>query len=167
MTVVGVIAERTRGILPATWEMLGQLSTFGDDGLRTAIDTVKERVMGNVIAPAAEGNYPLTVIDYLAKLAALELITPGIDAWHRHGPIQVGTTGTNEQTTYANPVQALEALRKELLAETRRLWPLVAPLITFRRVTSAARPALNTINDELLTPSPQEFGRPYRVTDFS
>ena len=34
MAVQGAIAERTRGILPSTWDMLQNLSTFGDDALR-------------------------------------------------------------------------------------------------------------------------------------
>jgi hypothetical protein len=48
------------------------------------------------------------------------------------------------------------------LEDTRREWALVKPLITFRRISSGPRPASNTIDDEFLTPSPQEFPRPYQ-----
>lgn len=166
MAVDGAIAERTRGILPVTWDMLSQDARYGESLLRTTIDTVKEEIFGVVTVPSLEATLPLIVIDYAAKRVALQLITPGIDAW-RDSPIVVTTTGTNENTTYSDPVEALRLLRENLLAETKLAWPMVQPLIDFRRVSGARVPVLNTIDDELLTPSPQEFGRPYRVTDRS
>ena len=166
MAVTGAIAERVRGILPTSYDMLIQSAKFGEAPMQSVINTVKLRTFGSVLPAGAEGNYPLTVIDYVAKLIALELITPAIDAW-RAEPYIVGTTGTNEQLTYSEATTALGELRKALLEQTRRDWPLVAPLITYRAFNGGPRPAINTINDEFLTPSPQEFQRPYRITDFS
>jgi hypothetical protein len=164
MAVAGAIAEHTRAVLPVTWDMLSTSQKFGDASLRITIDTVKESLFGTVSDPEDEANLPLTVIRYVAKMVALELITPGIDAW-RDNPISLVTTGTNEQTTYSDPVAALQQLRKDLLAETRAAWGDVAPLIDFRRLSGGPRPLINTLNDEFLTPSPQEFPRPYRVTE--
>lgn len=166
MPVEGAIADRVRGILPVSWDMLSKDARYGDALLRTVIDTVKETVFGVVSATGFEATYPLMVIDYVAKLVALELINPAIDAW-RAEPITVSATGTNENTTYSDPVEALRQLREDLLDETRRIWPTVKSLINFSRVSNGPRPRMNTINDELLTPSPQEFPRPYRVTDRS
>jgi hypothetical protein len=131
-----------------------------------AIDTTKERVFGVVAAPSAEAIYPLIVIDYVAKLAALEIITPGIDYWLNQ-PISVSATGTDENTTYEARAAALRLLREDLLAETRRIAPDVAPLIGYTRLSSAPRMAINTLDDEFLTPSPQEFPRPFSSTSRS
>jgi hypothetical protein len=102
------------------------------------IDTKKEEIFG-VVFPAAEDLYPLIVINYVAKLVAIELIPAGIDYW-RSEPITVSATGTNENTTYSDPVVALQQLREDLLAETSREWELVKPLIDFP-VSRAPAPA--------------------------
>jgi hypothetical protein len=166
MAVAGAIAEATRGQLPVTWDMLSTSRKFGDALLRRAIDGVKEEILGTVGTPESEDELPLSVIKYLGKLVALELITPGIDAW-RSEPTSLVTTGTSEQTTYSDPVDGLLKLRELLLKQTRTDWANVAPLINFRRIQGGPRPAMNTLNDEFLTPSPQEFPRPYRVTERS
>lgn len=151
-----------------TWDALSKDTTrFGETLLRNTIDTVKFRVTGTNLAPTSEAaSYPLIVVDYLAKLVALELITPGIDFWMSE-PISESATGTNENHVFTDRAEALRLLRDDLLDETRRLWPEVAPLITFRRLSAAPRPRINTMDDEFLTPSPQEFPRPYRVTERS
>ena len=163
--VQGVIAARTRAILPSTWDMLSRLPYFGDDSLQLAINTVKEYAFGEIVPPPAENQYSVLVVDYVAKLAALELITPGIDAWRAEGPVSVSATGTNENVVYSDPVVALEQLRDDLLEETRKLLPYVKPFLTALQLSVGPRAVLNTINDDFLTPSPQEFERPYRVTD--
>lgn len=164
MAVTGAIADRVRGIMPVSFDMLTSSATFGDGAMRTLIDTVKTKVMGENLSPVAEATYSLIVIDYLAKLAALELINPAIDAW-RNEPVVVGATGTNEQVTYTDAVTALTALREDLLRQTKRDWATVGPLITYRPLNGGPRPLSNTINEDFLTPSPQEFPRPYRVTE--
>lgn len=153
--------------MPSTWDMLEKLPAFGDVLLQRVIDGVETMVFGIAVPPAAEVQYSLIVVDYVAKLSALELINPGIDAWRAEGPVSVSATGTNENTAYSDPIVALQELRKNLLEETRKMEPLVEPLIDYQRVSSGSIPVLNTINDEFLTPSPQEFQRPYRVTDRS
>lgn len=166
MAVDGAIAERARGILPVTWDALSLASQFGDARLRTAVDSVKEAVFGVVVQPTAEAAYPLMVIDYVAKLVALELITPGIDYWMSE-PVTVSTTGTNETTSYTDRAAQLRLLREDLLKDTRRLWPEIAGLIAFRRTSSAPIPLVSTMDEPFVTPSPFEFPRPYRVTERS
>jgi hypothetical protein len=166
MAVAGAIAERVKGILPVTWDALSQDGRYGDGLLRTTIDTAKEKVLGTNVAPGAEGALPLLVIDYVAKVATIELILPGIDFWMNQS-ISESATGTNENTTYENRAERLMALRKDLIAETRLMWADVSGLISFRRTRRGAVPLMNTIEDPLLTPSPQEFPRPYRATERS
>jgi hypothetical protein len=163
MAVEGVIAERVRGILPVTWDAMSKDARYGDALLRSTIDTAKERILGENVTPPDEANYPLLVVDYVAKIAILELITPAIDYW-MNMPISTSATGTNENQTYTERVTALQQLRENLLAETRRLAGDVATLINFRRVSGKAVPKLNTIGDDLLTPSPQDFPRPYSAS---
>lgn len=167
MAVVGAIAERARGIIPITWSALSADARFGDARLQTTIDTVKEAVFGTVSLPGLESALPLIVVDYVAKLVVLELINPGMDLLRATAPTSVGATGTNEQEVFVDPVETLRQLRVELLAETTRLKPTVDPLINFRRVSGAPRPLISTLDDPFLTPSPQEFPRPYRATDRS
>jgi hypothetical protein len=164
MAVAGAIADAARGELPVTWDMLSKDRRFGDALLQRAIDTVKEKILGTTAGN--EEELPLIVIKYLGKLVALDLITPGIDSW-RDNPVSLVTTGTNEQTTYSDPVEGLLKLRELLLKATRDDWADVAPLINFRRLRGGPRPLINTLDDEFLTPSPQEFPRPYRVTERS
>lgn len=166
MAVAGAIAEATRANLPVTWDMLSTSRKFGDALLRGKIDGVKEEILGSVGTPESEEELPLTVIKYMGKLVALELITPGIDMW-RSEPTSLVTTGTNEQTSYSDPVEGLLKLRELLLKQTRDEWTNVAPLINFRRIKGGPRPAISTLDEEFLTPSPQEFPRPYRVTERS
>jgi hypothetical protein len=161
---VGAIAERVHGLIPVTWDaMLVDNRGFGDGLLQGAIDVAKENLTGQVITPANEAStYPLIVIDYIAKVAVLEIIPGAIDFW-MDNPIGVTITGTDEAKSYESRVNALESLQERLLEETRAKFDEIAALIGFRRV-SPRRPLMDTIADPLLTPSPLEFPRPYRVT---
>lgn len=163
MAVAGEIANRTKAIMPITWDALSKDSRFGEAILRSTIDLVKERVMGENVAPQNEVNYPLVVIDYLSKLTAIELVNPGIDFWMSQ-PIASTTTGTSEDITYPARTTELRNLRISLMAEVKRMEPEVIPLIDYKRLSRAPRASSSTQNDPFLTPSPQEFPRPYGST---
>lgn len=166
MAVAGAIAERVRGIIPVTWDALINDTRYGDALLRTAIDTAKTSVTGTNIAPASENTYPLLVIDFIAKISVIELIPAGIDFWMNE-PIAESATGTNEQHGFVDRAQKLADLREELLKETRLKAADIAALIGFVPTTSRTRPRSSTQDDPFLTPSPQEFPRPFRTTTFS
>lgn len=165
MAVQGVIAERCRGILPITWDALSKDTRYGDDLLQATINHTKENVFGAVVSPTAEAAYPLMAVDYAAKMAAIELCTPGIDFWMNE-PASESATGTNENHTFVDRAATLNQLRRNLLEETRRVAGDISAIIGFRR-TSSRVPLLNTIKDDFLTPSPQEFPRPFNRTDYS
>jgi hypothetical protein len=166
MAVEGEIADRTKAIMPITWDALSKDTRYGEELLRKTIDTVKERIMGEVIDPENEASYPLVVIDYLSKLSAIELINPGIDFWMSQ-PVSTTTTGTAEEVSYPSRTTELRNLRTNLLAEVKRLEPEVIPLIDYKRVSRAPRASSSTQNDPFITPSPQEFPRPFGSTSFS
>lgn len=165
MPVSGAIADRARAILPVTWDALSGDPRYGDGSLQTSIDTVKDSVFGEVVAPTAEAAYPLMAIDYAAKLVALELIPAGIDFWMNE-PTSESATGTNENHTFDLRAARLAELRNILLQQTRGMAMDVANLIGYGRTTTNY-PRNSAQNDEFLTPSPQEFPRPYSATSFS
>lgn len=167
MPLEGAIAERTRAVLPVTWDALVADPRFGDGLLQTAIDYAKENVTGEVVAPADESDtYPLIVIDYIAKMAALEIIPPGIDFWMNEA-IAESATGTNEVHSFEARAEILRETRKDLLEETRRRAGEIAEVLGYRRTRTTGVPLSSTIDDEFLTPSPQEFPRPYAASDRS
>jgi hypothetical protein len=160
---VGAIAERVQGIIPVTWNAISTDNRgFGDALLQGAIDTAKENVTGVVLPTNLEINYALVVIDYIAKVAVLELIPGAIDFWMDQ-PIAVGITGTNESKSWESRISALEKLREQLQIETRAKFDEIAAIVGFRR-TDRRRPLISTMDDPLITPSPLEFPRPYRIT---
>lgn len=165
MPLPGDIAERTRGLLPVTWDALENDGRYGDTLLATALEIARETVLGKQTTEADEDTIPRVVIDYVAKIAAIEIIPAGIDYWMSES-LSVVTTGTNETETYTDRAAMLRQLRNDLLAETRSKAADIAALVGYQTPT-VARPRMNTINDLLLTPSPQEFPRPYTQTPFS
>jgi hypothetical protein len=163
MPIGGAIATRVRAILPVTWNALEGDSRYGDALLQTAIDTAKDAVTGQVVASSAETTYPLIVRDFIAKVAALELINPGIDFWMNE-PSSESAEGTNENHTFVDRAEKLKELRDALLAETRDKADEIAEILGFTRVSSKQVPRINTMDDPFLTPSHQEFPRPYIET---
>jgi hypothetical protein len=164
MVIEGAIAERTRAIFPVTWDALARDSRYGDGLLQTTIDTVKESVTGEVIAPEDEAStYPLIVIDYIAKVVALEMISPGIDFWMNE-PVSESATGTNENHSFVDRARTLSDLREQLLEETRAKAGEIAEILGYRRARRTGVPRSNTLEDEFLTPSHQEMPRLYAPT---
>jgi len=166
MAVEGAIAQRIRGIVPITWDAITKDVRYSDALLRTLIDTTKTSVTGTNVAPAAESAYSLLVIDFIAKVALIELIPAAIDLWMNE-PTSESATGTNEMHTFVDRAEKLKELREELLKETRLKAPDIAAILGFIRTSSRNRPRSSTLNDDFLTPSPQEFQRPFRATAFS
>jgi len=163
MPVEGAIAERTRAVLPITWDALERDPRYGDGLLRAVIDSAKEKILGEVVDPDLEVEYPILAVEYVAKIAALELITPGIDFWMNQ-PTSESATGTNEVHTFTERANELRELRKILLEDTRSMLIDVIPLIT-RRVRRTGFARISTFDEDFITPSPLEFPRPYAPTD--
>lgn len=166
MALEGAIAERVQGILPVTWDALSRDPRFGDALLQAAIDTAKEDITGIVVDVDDEATYPLIVIDFIAKIAAMEIIPAGIDFWMNE-PTAESSTGTNEVHSFVDRADKLKQQREELLKQTRARAAEIASLLGYSRVGNRRVPLLNTMDDEFLTPSPQEFPRPYRITERS
>ena len=164
MAITGEIADRTRAIMPITWDALSKDSRYGEELLQNTINVVKERIFGDT--PPEENVMALVVVDYTSKLIALELINPGIDFWMSQ-PQSATATGTAEDVTYPSRTTELRNLRTYLVAEIKKLEPEVIPLIDYNRLKRPPRASSSTQNDPFLTPSPQEFPRPFGSTSFS
>ena len=168
MPLAGVIADRAKAIIPITWDALSGDPRVGDDSLQTAIDLAKATTTGNVVEPGQEGNYPLVAVDYMAKLAVIETAQAGVDYWMNQS-ILISSTGTNENISYTDRAATLAKLRTELLNETRQKQPEISKLIGYYIDSGHDVPAMSsaTTNPFHSTPSPEEFPRPYRQTQYS
>lgn len=163
MAVEGAIAESAKSTLPITWDALLTDSRYGESLLTAKVDYVKEKLFGEVITVGEEETYSLMVINYAAKLVALEMIPPGIDFWMNQ-PSSESATGTTEVHTFVDRAEALRKLAERLLQEVRRDEADVLALLNRPRKSARSVPALSTIDDDLLTPSPQDFPRPFTNT---
>jgi hypothetical protein len=161
--VVGAIADAARRHLPLTWDALSQDARFGDVLLQGAVDLVKDRLFGTVIAPTAESSYPRRVIDYAGKLVAIELVEPGIDYWMNES-LTVTTTGTNETESWVDRAEKLREVGDRLAWQVRQDERAIMALLGLPVAPrSLPRPAISTDPaDVLLTPSPREFPAPFR-----
>jgi hypothetical protein len=164
----GAIADRAKAIIPITWDALSRDTRVGDAPLQSAIDLAKETVTGANIATNQEDTYPVLVVDYIAKLAVIEICKAGVDFWMNQST-SVTTTGTNESLTYTDRANVLDKLRQELLEETRLKKPEIEKLVGYAIDNGRSVPQLSsaTINNYHLTPSPEEFPRPFRQTQYS
>jgi len=168
MAISGMIADRTRGILPITWHaLLTDTVRYGETFLQVAIDTAKEDVTGEVIAASEEDTaYSYLVRDFIAKKAVLQIIPAGIDFWMNQ-TIAESAEGTHEVTSFTDRAQQLRELYTLLLNEIKGLEDEIAEILGFRRHSTVGLPAINTLDDEFLTPSHQEISRPFRATSRS
>lgn len=165
-TIGGAIADRTRSILPITWDALAEDSRYGAELLQRRVDVAKEWVFGSVITVAEEDAYQLRVLDFVAKLAAIEIIPAGIDFWMNQS-LTVVVRGPDETDTFTDRAKALADLRKDLLLETKAKADEILPLLPTPHLSLKSVPKVSSMDDELITPSPQEFPRPYVVTNRS
>lgn len=168
MALSGAIADRLRGLIPITWDALSNDPRVGDAPLQSAIDVAKATVTGAVVNPTAEQNYAVVVVDYIAKVAAIEITPAGIDYWMNQS-IGFSSTGTNESLSYTDRARQLAEMRVVLVEETRTKQMEISKLIQYWVDNGRAVPQLSsaTINPFHLTPSPEEFPRPYRQTQYS
>lgn len=163
MPLSGPIVNATRAKLPITWDALAGDSRYGEALLQHAIDLSKEKVFGTVSPVNTEDTYPLRVIDFTAKVAAVSLIPAGVDFWMNQ-EISLNTTGTSEVVTYTDRAQKLDELRDDLLAEIKAEEAGVLDLIGRPAMKRHEIPGIDTPSDDvLLTPSPRVFPAPYRT----
>src|SRR3974390_255619 len=143
MPIAGAVADRVRALIPITWDALEQDPRVGDTLLQSAIDVAKANVTGTVIDPTQENTYPILVVDFIAKTAALEIIPTGIDYWMNQS-IAYNAVGTNDSATYVDRAARIDVLRGEYLQETRLKWTMVAKMVGYWIDNGRAVPHLSS-----------------------
>ncbi len=119
-TAPGLVEELVRSEMPRTWDALARSPIYGEELLRTKIESVKYGILPTSLAAAAETSYAKPLLNYVAKCVARDLIPPAIEFWMRE-KITVSTTGTNEATSFADSITALRDLDKKLAIEIEQL----------------------------------------------
>lgn len=156
---MGRITEETRAILPLTWDALSRDSAVGDSTLTRRVNAAEAEVFGAAIDDTAEDALDDLVVEYVANLAALKIIPSGIDFWMVQSETET-TQGPTEVVSYPDRIESLKELKKDILGTLARLEARVAPLIPAMRSRQSV-PRLSSIDDELLTPNPNDLGAPY------
>ncbi len=119
-TAPGLVEELVRSEMPRTWDALARSPLYGEELLRTKIESVKYGILPADLAAASESSYAKPLLNYVAKCVARDLIPPAIEFWMRE-KITVTTTGTSESTSFADPITALRDLDKKLAIEIEQL----------------------------------------------
>ncbi len=119
-TAPGLIEELVRSEMPRTWDALARSPLYGEELLRTKIESVKYGILPADLAAASESSYAKPLLNYVAKCVARDLIPPAIEFWMRE-KITVTTTGTSESTSFADPIASLRDLDKKLAIEIEQL----------------------------------------------
>lgn len=142
-----------RSEFPMTWDALAKDTSLGVAGLRMRIANVKAAVLSEAMANSDDSSYPNLLRSYVAKKCTLDLIPAGIEYWMRM-KTTVSTTGTNETTSYSDPVLALEKLRKSLAVEVERL--AAHPNLLQYSTKRSSTPAVS-YGGALVTSNPYQF----------
>jgi hypothetical protein len=168
MAMQGAVADRIQALIPITWDALSSDPRVGDGALQTSIDLAKQNTVGMIVDPSQEDRYPVVVVDYMAKLAIIQICNAAIDYWMNQAN-NVSSSGTAESISYTDRASRIAVLQAQYLVETRSLAAEVAKLVGYWIDPGHDVPQLSTatINPFHLTPSPEEFPRPFRQTPYS
>lgn len=153
----GAIAQRARAQIPQTWDKLANSTLYGPSALQQRIDYIKYSLFSTLVDQAYEATtYNPVVLDYAAKLVALQVIPPGIDYW---SSIRSGLTktGSQEAATFPDKIAALERVYARLWAEVQDMQGTVVPAVLKRTKI----PQINT-TDDFRTDDPNKFPKQSR-----
>lgn len=163
-TIDSKIAKSAKGEMPATFETLSKVASFGEASIIVKMERIEASLFGTVLTDSDVMILDRGVIEYAGKLVALELINPGIDHWGKQ-PLVIGATGRNETKTWKDRTSDLRQLRLELERQLEDLWPEVQLLLPNRRKKRAANVPRVRQAAGVLTPDPFGFERPFAEPD--
>lgn len=116
-TRTGAFYEFTKSHFPSSWSHLE--NALGDDVIQREIEVVKKTVFGTDVTVAEESNYDIRIQAYIGKLSAIQIIPRAIEYWmNQHQSLSA--TGTNENVSFPDRVDALWKLYERLLREVAR-----------------------------------------------
>lgn len=156
---MGRIADIAKSNIPIIWDALSGDTRVGDSTLLAREEFVETEIFGDTLDDSQEDALASLVANYAGMLLAVDVIDVSIDFWM----IQSETATTQQPVeieTYPERLKSLQERKKALLVRVAKIEPLVVPLIP-SLLTQRSRPLVSTIDDELLTPNPQDMGRKY------
>lgn len=158
---MGRIADTAQTEIPVIWDALKNDTRVGDTTLAARETYITNLIFGSDLTTTQQDALSVLVNEYAAKALAIELVDVSIDFWMVQS--QVSTTRQPyEIENYGDFLEYLKAKKADLLLDLLKLEPLVAPEIpTVLIKQSGSAPLLSSIDDELLTPNPQDFERIY------
>lgn len=168
MPMTDPIALAARDELPETWNALLETPTFGEPALERRLQTLMYRVFGTVLDESEQEDLSPTLISYMGKRLALDIIIPGIDFWSKQALSH--SAGERESKAYKDRAEDLKALQKMLLADSSDLLlEIEAELpVVPRRLTDTARVLESGFSTVHVTADPFGFppmyGQPEETT---
>lgn len=153
----GAIADKVREYIPIAYDALSKDSRYGEPRIQSRVDTVKYRLFGTIVAAVLEvTTYNPLVLDFAGKVATLQLIPAAVDYWmDQH--VSVSATGTNENTSFPDRIDALWRVHERLLLEVKQDADLVEEWVIVRRTNKG--PLVSTEGLPYLSENPQNFYR--------
>lgn len=156
-TRTGAIYRQARSILPLTWYHLEEDHRLGDSLLQDIVESAKRSVLGTTVSVEDEETYDIRIQRFIAKLAALESISPAIDYWMNQKQ-SISATGTNETVSYTNRIEALRQIQEDLLRQITKDRAIIDDLLDtpFTRSFGATPVFSPGTEDGFVTPLPSK-----------
>jgi hypothetical protein len=151
--------------MPVTISNLEQSEDFGDSLVQDAIEENKIEIFNAAVPVANEVTYDIRVQKYIARVTALDLIPAAIDYWMNQRQ-SFSTTGTSENASYPNRIEALKNLAADLTARVAKDKPLIEEILDIPNVRpSSSVPLYSDGSEEFKTPLGTKHFRDYAFPD--
>lgn len=148
------IAALVRSMMPSSYSALASATNYGEPLIRLRIEAAKHEKLPLALAALDESAYTFLLKEYIACVAAMQLIPAAIEHWMRM-KTQWSTTGTNESATLPDPIEHLKMLEKRLLARISQLE--ANPNLLGNIGSSDTVPAVDTDGQDYITADPFTF----------
>lgn len=156
----GIVARAVAAIIPMTWDNLMKSPIYGPSQLAFRINATKYRVLGSALAGSDESSFTPLTVDYVSKCVVLDLIPTAIEFWMRQ-KIAISTTGTNETTSFTDPIPALRDLEKRLMHDVAQL-STNPDIISLNTVRMEAPGLSDNADGTFSTENPYDWPRPFQ-----
>jgi hypothetical protein len=159
----GAIYRASRSILPITWDALERTDKYGDALLQERVEAVKLNLFGEAISVDDESTYDIRIVEFAAKLVAIQVIPAGVDYWGSQQQSFVAQ-GTQETASYPDRIAALWKIYERLqiqIAQDRPIIDEILDVSTLGRAITDVPDVSGGIEEGFLTPVPSDNFGPY------
>lgn len=162
-TRTGAIYRAAKSIIPITWGALEDSPKYGDALLQERIEAVKLSLFGTSVAVDDEEDYDIRIIDFAAKLAAIQVIPAGVDYWGSQH-ISFVAQGTQETASYPDRIAMLWKVYERLQIQIAQDRPIIDEILdtpTVSRAVTDVPEVSGGIDEGFLTPVPSDHFHDY------